>query len=197
MPNANEVFADELKLIKSQEVRDFVLRVFDTMTPDYFWTCPASTSGKYHPQVSLGEGGLVRHTKLAVWWGVELMRMYDPSPEAYDAVIAALILHDLRKNGDRLVNGRPTLPNCVNVHGTLLAEEIGRQMFPPGIEPGSVYNMTLDGIAYHMGRWTDPNWKYQTMESEEWLLTWERRIVHMADYCASRKVDAKTEELMR
>jgi hypothetical protein len=24
-----------------------------------------------------------------------------------------------------------------------------------------------------------------------------RRIVHLADYCASRKVDAKTEELMR
>lgn len=197
MPDASEVFADELKLIKSQEVRDFVLRVFDTMTPDYFWTCPASTSGKYHPQVSLGEGGLVRHTKLAVWWGVELMRMYDPTPEQYDAVVAALILHDLRKNGDRLVNGRPTLKNCVNIHGNMLAGDIETQMFPPGVKIGSVYEMILAGIAYHMGRWTDPDWKNCTGFSEEWEDEWITRIVHMADYCASRKVDAKTKELMR
>jgi hypothetical protein len=165
------------------------------MAPDYFWTCPASTSGKYHPQISLGEGGLVRHTKLAVWWGVELMRMLDLDANQYNAVIAALILHDLKKNGDKLINGKPTLPNCVNVHGTRLAEEIRVRMFPPGVEIEPVYEMILDGIAYHMGRWTEPDRGKVTRLSVGWCRTQSNQIVHIADYCASRKVDAKTKGL--
>lgn len=195
MSRAQEVFAQELQMIKNQEIRDFVVDVMDTMVPNYFWTCPASTSGKYHPQISLGEGGLIRHTKLAVWWGWELMRMDDWDQDTHDAVTAALLLHDLKKNGDSLVNGRPTVKNCVNIHGMELAKEIRIRMFPPGTSVSPLVNMILDGIAYHMGRWTCPNWKHSPPESRDWRDNQIRETVHMADYCASRRVDVKALEL--
>ena len=192
---ANEVFAQELRMIKNQEVRDFVVRVIDEMAPDYFWTAPSSTSGKYHPQISLGEGGIIRHTKLAVWWGWELMRMDDWHQDEHDVVTAALLLHDLKKNGDKLVGGKPTVKNCVNIHGMELAREIRMRMFPPGTPVPPILDEVLNGVYYHMGRWTDPDWKWQLSKSVGWRDARTAEIVHMADYCASRRVDVKAMEL--
>jgi len=197
MPEATVVFREELSLIKNSTIRDFVIDVINTMAPDYFWTCAASTSGRYHPQVSLGDGGLIRHTKLAVWWGIELMRTEDWRQDEHDVVIAALILHDLKKNGGKLVNGQATVKNCVNIHGTVLASEILMRKFPPGADVPELLGMVLDGIAYHMGRWTCPNWKSSPPESGEWRANQVRETVHLADYCASRRVDVKTMELQR
>jgi len=193
MSKAIEVFKEELDLIKNPSIRDFTIDVIDTMAPDYFWTCPASTSGRYHPQVSLGEGGIIRHTKLAVWWGVELMRSipyFDEKHDAYDAVIAALILHDLKKNGDKLVGRRPVIRGIVNTHGIRLADEIRMRKFPPGVKIPRVLLKVVDGIAHHMGRWTKP------LPDSERMGLIVNQIVHCADYCASRRVDAKMEELM-
>jgi len=195
MNKAEETFREELDRIKNPVIKNFVIDVIDTMAPDYFWTCPASTSGRYHPQISLGEGGLIRHTKLAVWWSTELMRTDDWHQDEHDVVIAALILHDLRKNGDKLVNGRATVKNCVNIHGTVLADEIAVRKFPPGVEPPELLRRVLDGIAYHMGRWTCPDWKTSPPRSKDWQQNRIRRTVHLADYCASRRVDVKTQEL--
>ena len=60
-----EVFEVELSKISSQEVRVSTETVLE-MLPDYFYEIPASSSGKYHPQFSLGKGGLVRHVKVAM-----------------------------------------------------------------------------------------------------------------------------------
>jgi len=195
MTKAEEIFRDELDRIKNKDIHDFVIDVFETMAPDYFFVCPASTSGRYHPQISLGEGGIVRHTKLAVWWGCELMRMGDWTQDKHDVVVAAILLHDLKKNGERLLGGRPTLKNCVNVHGQLLADQIKMQKFPPGAEIPPLILDILDGIAHHMGRWTDPNWKTSPPSRDLWRETPIREVVHLADYCASRRVDVKTQEL--
>ena len=67
--NCREVFADELAKIHDSSIRDFVIEVYEVICPDYFWTVAASTTGKYHPLVSIGRHGLIRHVKLAVWWG--------------------------------------------------------------------------------------------------------------------------------
>ena len=197
MNEATVVFREELDLIKNPVIRDFVIDVIDTMAPDYFWKIAASTSGRYHPKISLGEGGLIRHTKLAVWWSAELMRTEDWHQDEHDVVIAALILHDLKKNGDKLVDGRATVKNCVNIHGTVLADEIRMRKFPPGMAVPHVIDAVLDGIAYHMGRWTCPDWKTSPPRSRDWQIGRMRRTVHLADYCASRRVDVKTQELQR
>ena len=58
-----ELFNTEINRIESEDLRSFVRYYLDEYTPDYFWKIGASSSGKYHPVFSQGEGGLVRHTK--------------------------------------------------------------------------------------------------------------------------------------
>ena len=59
------VFNVELNRIQDQNVRASTELLLN-MLPDYFFEIPASSSGKYHPVFSLGEGGLVRHVKVAM-----------------------------------------------------------------------------------------------------------------------------------
>jgi len=84
MTRVETEFKWELQSIHDENIRNFVVKCFDELCPDYFWTVPCSTSGKYHPQISLGEGGLVRHTKLAVWWGLHLITALSTVPEFSD-----------------------------------------------------------------------------------------------------------------
>jgi len=85
--SVRKVFKNELALIVNDDVRHFVIEAFDILCPPYFWTIPASQRG-HHPQVCQGEGGLVRHTKLAVRFGRSFMEMWPPS-------------HRIKKRGGR------------------------------------------------------------------------------------------------
>jgi HD superfamily phosphohydrolase YqeK len=88
----------EVMLIGNELLRGFVQSSLQA-APAYFWTVPASTSGKYHPPCSRGPGGLVHHTRLVVYFVRELARGL--GLEAWmDELTAAAILHDMYKNGD-------------------------------------------------------------------------------------------------
>ena len=185
--NAEQYFAEELATIQNKKIKEFVLDVFDKLTPDYFWTVPCSTSGKYHPQVSLGVGGLVRHVKLAVWWGLELAKAMEMG-QYHDEMIAALLLHDLVKNGKGLgPDGRPLEYGVTGTHGTVLAEKLHDIYDSVVTFDGVVAYRIFDGIASHMGIWTTDKRYNPHNEFTE--------LIHLADYCASRKVDAKMAEL--
>ena len=67
-----EVFKKELSYIKNHKFLNDI-KVIISLLPDYFFEVPASSTGKYHPSFSLGDGGLVRHTKVAVRIAVELL----------------------------------------------------------------------------------------------------------------------------
>ena len=179
--NAEQYFAKELASIQNKEIKEFVLGVFDKLTPDYFWTVPCSTSGKYHPQVSLGVGGLVRHVKLAVWWGIELSKAMEME-QYHDEVVATLLLHDLVKDGKGLNSlGLPLEGGVTGTHGVVLAKKIDNE-FTKQLEPESRIRI-LDGVAGHMGIWTTYS-LYRPIQSFA-------KLIHLADYCASRKVDAE------
>ena len=70
--NKQEVFENEIVLIKNEDIRES-LRVLIDKIPDYFFTIPAASTGKYHPSYAQGDGGLVRHTKAAVKIAYELL----------------------------------------------------------------------------------------------------------------------------
>ena len=96
-----DVFNVELNRFKNQNVRTSTEIILDMM-PDYFYEIPASSSGKYHPSFSLGEGGLVRHVKVAMRILEEMFRdeafgTYDDYTK--DLIRMALILHDGFKSG--------------------------------------------------------------------------------------------------
>ena len=97
----NSIFFNrELNLIVDEDLRMAVKCFFDEKVPKYFWEIGASSTGKFHPQFSQGEGGLVRHVKAVVMFAEELLRMssYDYMPVAYnDYVIAACLILDCAK----------------------------------------------------------------------------------------------------
>ena len=63
--NKTEVFKKEINYVKDENLRSD-LKILIELLPDYFFEVPASSTGKYHPDFALGDGGLVRHTKAAV-----------------------------------------------------------------------------------------------------------------------------------
>ena len=180
---ALDVFTYELNQIKNKEIRDWVISIFHDYAPDYFWDCPASLSGKYHPALSLGKGGLVRHTKLAVYWGIELYSALPNDNFSTDEIIAALLLHDLQKN--------ETHVNTMT-HGSVFASLITEN----GRCDTAWANLIMLGIGGHMGVWTQPD----PLVPQNMCIGFTRdfcQLVHLADYCASRKVDEEITNLMQ
>ena len=100
--NKSKYFEREINLIQNPDYQAFVRWVLDKAVPDYFWEIGASSSGRYHPVFSQGDGGLVRHTKAVVMFAEELLRMSSYmylSDEHKDFVIMACIVHDTCKYG--------------------------------------------------------------------------------------------------
>ena len=196
MTKAEIIFRKELSLIRDKNIKNFVITCFDKFCPDYFWTCPCSTSGKYHPQVALGVGGLIRHTKLAVWWGIKLLRALGTSPELkgitsrqlQDEVIATLLMHDMIKNGKGLgSDGRPLESGVTGTHGVTLANKIFNNDDIPALNSDS-FDRIYKGIAAHMGIWTTDN-RYKPNNMVRPMIQAFTQLIHLADYCASCKVD--------
>ena len=65
----------EIDRIQNTQLRETLIAYFNHVVPDYFWTIPSSSSGKYHSSFDSGEGGLVRHTKMCVLVAEELLRL--------------------------------------------------------------------------------------------------------------------------
>ena len=59
---SRDTFEKEIGWIHSEKIAKFATYCVNNL-PAYFFTVPASSSGKYHPSYALGDGGLVRHTK--------------------------------------------------------------------------------------------------------------------------------------
>ena len=103
-----DTFEKEIGWIHSEKIAKFTTYCVNNL-PDYFFTVPASSSGKYHPSYALGDGGLVRHTKAAVSIAHELfnLEMFPFTNDEQDLIIVSLILHDGLKQGDG--NGKRTV----------------------------------------------------------------------------------------
>ena len=154
-------------LIQTKEIRDFVDSFLNENVPEYFQTIPASSTGKYHPAYSLGEGGLVRHT-IATVKLLHHMTNLDFIKERFqqveiDKMIAAAILHDTFKQG---LN---SYGHSVKNHEVVAAEQINEAL---SMEDAEISRL----VSTHMGQWGAKH----PSQLDEFL-------VHLADYLASRK----------
>ncbi|HIT21704.1 MAG TPA: HD domain-containing protein [Candidatus Scybalousia intestinigallinarum] len=176
-----EVFRKEIDLIHDLSlVPDF--EVLINSLPDYFFEVEASTTGKYHPKFALGTGGLVRHTKVAVRFGYELLN--DPciggkyTAREKDLMLMALTLHDGLKCGN------PKERYTRADHPLLVCEHIKNQKDQLKMSEEEV-DFICHVISTHMGPW---NTDYYTKEE---ILPKPKdkyqNFVHMCDYLASRK----------
>ena len=178
--NKVDYFNKEYEMIKNPKYRENLKKLVD-MLPDYFFKVAASSTGKYHPSFTLGDAGLVRHSKAAFRIGYELLNnntigsVFNDSEK--DLMLCGLLVHDGLKHG--LVESKYT----VFEHPILMANFIreNRDLFT--WTDGEI-NFIAGVIETHMGEWTvdykgnevltKPSNKYQ-------------KFVHMCDFLASRK----------
>ncbi len=178
--NTEELFKEELKLIKDSDLRESLLKIIN-MLPAYWFEVPASSTGKYHPKYALGLGGLLRHSKAAMRIGYELL-MDDCIGEKYtnhekDLMLMALLVHDGLKSG--LPKERYTRFDHPILMGKFIIDN--QKEFNLSEEDAQFMN---DVIKTHMGPWTTD---YQGNEVLERPKTKYQSFVHMCDNLASKK----------
>ena len=176
-----EVFKKEINYVKDASRRKDLKTLISSL-PDYFFEIPASSTGKYHPEFSLGEGGLVRHTKAAVRIAHELLENNTVgikfTDKDKDLIIMALTLHDGLKSG--LEHSKYTKFD----HPLLISKHIMEQKDKLSLDIDDIRKM-CSMIESHMGEWTYDS--YQKKEVLPKPRTAEQRFVHMCDFLASRK----------
>lgn len=183
-----KAFNEEIGYINSDRIKKSA-QVLVSLIPDYFFYDAASSTGKYHPSFSQGEGGLLRHTKVAVRIARELLVTKTFGDNVYksdekDLIYLALIMHDSVKKGD---NERYTKFNH-----PLLASKFVRdnkdKIFLSDLE----INLLCSMIETHMGEWvTDYNGKKVLEEPKNKY----QKFVHLCDYLSSKKfLDVKFDD---
>ena len=187
MIKVKDTFNKELTYIKNPKYRENAQKLIELL-PDYFYEVAASSTGKYHPSFALGEGGLVRHTKVAVKMAYELSHNevigYSFKDDEKDLMIIALIMHDGLKHGlqkEKYVrfDHRILMPNYIKENQnktTLTDKEI---------------DFLTNVISSHMGMWNTNPYSNVTLPVPH---NKYQRFVHMCDFLASRKfLDVKFE----
>ena len=175
-----EVFVKEISYINDENIRKDAEFLMDNL-PDYFYRVATSSSGKYHPRYSNGEGGLIRHTKSAVRIAKELLD--NPligskySSREKDFAILALLVHDGLKSGKTESKYHKT------EHPLYAAEYVKENKGSLSLDDKDI-EILAKTISSHMGPWNKdfdgnvvlpvPNGKLEN-------------FVHMCDYLASRK----------
>ena len=175
-----EMFLDELSYISDENLGDCLLNIIN-MLPDYWFSEPASSTGKYHPEYALGDGGLLRHSKAAMRIGYELLS--NPAigdkytDREKDLMLMALLIHD----GLKL--GIPKEKYTRFDHPILMGSFILDNKDKIGLSLKDAEFMD-EVIKTHMGPWTSD---YNGNEVLERPRTKYQNFVHMCDFLASRK----------
>jgi len=170
-------FKNELKLIGSKSVKDFVKECIK-QTPDYvFENCPSSSSGKYHPIEELGADGTILHTRKVAIIAYEYSRAL-ACDNNKDVIVAAAVLHDLAKQGLQS-NG-----HTVKDHPQIMAEfmkNIYLNKFTDTLSQKD-FDIMYNSVFNHYGPWTD---KRYVKNMSDYSL--EELCVYLADYISSKR----------
>lgn len=171
----------ELNTIRTPEIKAFAEWAVKIL-PNYFFEVPASSTGKYHPEYALGEGGLLRHTKAAVGIAATLLGTEtfggSYSNGQQDAIICALILHD------GLKHGIPKQKYTIKNHPRAICNHIESNVDAGDCSLTTEQREAIYGlIKSHMGQWNDSDADQPLPKPH----TSAQRFVHLCDFLASRK----------
>lgn len=175
-----KVFEKEIDYIQKEKYKK-AAKVLLRLLPDYFFEVPASSTGKYHPAFSLGEGGLVRHTKAAIRIAYEMYQdesiTHQFRPDEKDMMLLALLAHDGLKHGN------PKEKYVRFDHPLLVCDMIRKHKTDLGFSENEILAIT-NMIESHMG-------PYNTCDYSSHVLPLPvnkyQKFVHMCDFLASRK----------
>lgn len=172
-----------LDTIQDEEIRTFAYVLVDNL-PDYIWEVGASSTGKYHPAYSLGQGGLMRHQIAVVrflnfFFELEQYRAKFTSREM-DLMRVAGLVHDGRKSGEQTDYTRSKFTKFD--HPMQMANIIrsydGQFLNHDDLE------FMAHCIESHMGQWNTDRKSSVVLPKP---MDEYQQFVHLADYLASRK----------
>ena len=174
------IFNNELEVIKNDRVRRSCEVLLNEL-PDYFYEIPASSTGKYHPKFALGEGGLVRHTKVAVRIAYEIIKTQSIgnvfTDDEKDLILISLMLHD------GLKEGFPKEKYTKFDHPILAANFVKDKANLTELTSEEV-KLISTNISSHMGEWNKSDYSDITLPLPK---NKYQKMVHMCDLLASRK----------
>ena len=172
-----------LETIINEDIRDFAKVLIEEL-PDYIWHVGASSTGKYHPAYSLGEGGLMRHQIAVVrflnfFFELEQYNTMFTSREM-DLMRVAGLVHDGRKSGEQSDYERSKFTKFD--HPIRMANVIR------SFDGKHLNHDELEFIAHciesHMGQWNTDRKSSVVLDKPK---DGYQFFVHLADYLASRK----------
>ena len=174
------IFNNELELIKNDRLKRSCEVLLNEL-PDYFYEIPASSTGKYHPKFALGEGGLVRHTKVAVRIAYEIIKTQSIgnvfTDDEKDLILISLMLHD------GLKEGFPKEKYTKFDHPILAANFVKDKANLTELTSEEV-KLISTNISSHMGEWNKSDYSSVTLPLPK---NKYQKMVHMCDLLASRK----------
>lgn len=172
-----------LNTFENEDIKEFAAVLIDGL-PDYIWRVGASSTGKYHPSYSLGDGGLMRHQLAVVRFLNFFLELEQYSSKIdsrkRDLMRVAALIHDGRKSGSQedYEKSKYTKFN----HPILMADVIrsydGQYLNHEEIE------FIANIISKHMGQFNTDKKTGTTLPKPDDLYS---ELVHLADYLASRK----------
>lgn len=172
-----------LNTIVNDDIREFAKVLVDGL-PDYIWHVGASSTGKYHPAYSLGEGGLMRHQIAVVrflnhFFTLEQYNTKFTSREI-DLIRVAGLTHDGLKSGSQLDYDKSKYTKFD--HPIRMANEIlsydGKYLNHDELE------FIAHCVESHMGQWSTDKQSTTVLPKPK---DEAQYLVHLADYLASRK----------
>lgn len=177
------IFDEVLNTFENDDIKQFAIDRINNF-PSYFWVTPASSSGRYHPKISLGNGGLARHTVAVVRFLNHIFSVNEIANKytsrERDLMRVAAIVHDSFKSGTQAdyEQNQQTKFN----HPLLVAEYIRRSSGLPQNELELIAHI----VESHMGSFKTTNKYYPGVElpvpKDKYQI-----FVHLADYLASRR----------
>ena len=179
----NNMVAPILATIVNEDIREFA-KVLVEGLPNYIWEVGASSTGKYHPEYSLGLGGLMRHQIAVVrflnhFFDLEQYNTKFTSREM-DLMRVAGLCHDGRKSGEQSDYERSKFTKFD--HPLQMANVIrsyeGQYLNHDELE------FCAHCIESHMGRWNTDKKSSVVLPKP---IDEYQQFVHLADYLASRK----------
>ena len=168
----------------NDDIKEFAIELLDDL-PEYIWSVGASSTGKYHPAYSLGEGGLMRHQMAVVrflnfFFELEQYNSKLTTREM-DLMRLAGLVHDGRKSGSQEDYQKSKYTKFD--HPLLVGEFIKENKANLNFTDDEIQFLS-DAIASHMGPWTKD---YDGNEVLPYPKTKYQNFVHMCDYLASKK----------
>jgi uncharacterized protein (DUF3820 family) len=176
-----KMFINEIGDIKDADLKAFATELIAN-ADDYFFVVPASSSGKYHPPFDLGDGGLVRHTRLVAYMARNLAESYCFSDYDTDCLIVAALAHDIKKQGNGDTGHTVWDHPILAMH--YVQEIYGKTNFNV---PADTIEKISNAVSSHMGKWGNEPRFCKGNTPLPMPVTEFDKALQAADYVASRK----------